>query len=234
MEPSLETPPDSPGGAPSAAPPTRPAAVLVDDLPAAPQASPSAADAATEAGPAPATPARPRPTRARPPVPARTTWPPGLRLPYNPNGREWRKPPHPAGAAGATSGRGGSAAYPASAVGTGTTPAQGGGPAVASADRPPLLSQATPVLRPGPAPPTFRAWLTPLGPAVAADEWLLVSDIFRSAHPRDANGAQALWRAFRELAVAAGYEARPAAEREFRSFIRSVFSSAAWLRCMLR
>jgi len=41
-------------------------------------------------------------------------------------------------------------------------------------------------------------------------------------------------RAFREFAVAAGYDARPAAERDFGSFIHSVGSSAAWLRCMLR
>jgi len=34
--------------------------------------------------------------------------------------------------------------------------------------------------------------------------------------------------------VAAGYDARPAADRNFGSFIRSVGSSAAWLRCMLR
>jgi len=69
---------------------------------------------------------------------------------------------------------------------------------------------------------------------VAADEWPLVSDVFQSAHPQDVNGAQAVWRVFREFAVAAGYEARPAAERDFWSFIRSVGSSAAWLRCMLR
>jgi len=34
--------------------------------------------------------------------------------------------------------------------------------------------------------------------------------------------------------MAAGYDARPAAERDFGSFIRSVGSSAAWLPCMLR
>jgi len=62
---------------------------------------------------------------------------------------------------------------------------------------------------------------------VAADDWPLVSHVFRSAHPQDVNGAQAVWRAFREFAVAAGYDARPAAERDFGSFIRSVGSSAA-------
>jgi len=69
---------------------------------------------------------------------------------------------------------------------------------------------------------------------VAADDWPLVSEVFRSVHPQDVNGAQAVWRSFREFAVAAGYDARPAAEGEFRSFIRCVGSSAAWLRCMLR
>jgi len=69
---------------------------------------------------------------------------------------------------------------------------------------------------------------------VAADDWPLVSDVFRSAHSQDVNGAQAVWRAFREIAVAAGYDAWPAAERDFGSFIRSVGSSAARLRCMLR
>jgi len=69
---------------------------------------------------------------------------------------------------------------------------------------------------------------------VAADDWPLVSDVFRSIHPQDVNGAQAVRRSFREFAVAAGYDARPAAERAFGSFIPSIGSSAAWLRCMLR
>jgi len=43
-----------------------------------------------------------------------------------------------------------------------------------------------------------------------------------------------VWRAFRELAVAAGYDARPAAERDFGSFIPSVGGRAGWLRCMFR
>jgi len=69
---------------------------------------------------------------------------------------------------------------------------------------------------------------------VAADDWPLVSEVFRSAHPQDANGAHAVWRALREFAEAAGHDARPAAERDFRSFISSVGSSTTWLRCMLR
>ena len=69
---------------------------------------------------------------------------------------------------------------------------------------------------------------------MAADDWPLVSDVFQSVHPQDVNGAQALWRSFREFAEAAGYDVRPAAERDFGSFIRSGGSSAAWLRCMLR
>jgi len=79
-----------------------------------------------------------------------------------------------------------------------------------------------------------RSWLASLGPAVAADDWPLVSDVFRSVHPQDVNVAQAVWRSFREFAVAAGYDARPAAERDFGSSIRSVGSSAAWSRCMMR
>jgi len=74
--------------------------------------------------------------------------------------------------------------------------------------------------------------MAPLGPAAAVADWPLVSDVFWSAHPQDANGTHAVWRAFREFAVAAGYDARPAAERDFGSFIRSVGSSAAWLRCV--
>jgi len=106
--------------------------------------------------------------------------------------------------------------------------------AVASADRPPFLGQVTPVLPSRPAPPAVRSCLAPLGPAVAAEDWPLVSDVFGSAHPQDADGAQALWRAFREFAKAAGYDARPAAERAFGAFICSGGSSAAWLPCMLR
>jgi len=74
--------------------------------------------------------------------------------------------------------------------------------------------------------------MAPLGPAAAVADWPLVSDVFWSGHPQDANGTHAVWRAVREFAVAAGCDARPAAERDFGSFIRSVCSSAAWLRCM--
>ena len=230
MEPSRATRPDSPSRASSAAPPTRSAADLVEAAPAAPLESPSAADAATEALPATSTQATPGPTRARPPIPARPTLPPGLRLPYDPNRREWRM----VGAAAATSGGGGAAASAASAVGAGTSPARGRGPTVASEERPPLLGQAAPVLPLRPAPNAVQAWLASLGPAVAADDWLLVSDVCRSAHSQHANGTHAVWRAFREFAAAAGYDARPTAEHEFGSFIRSVGSSAALLRCMLR
>jgi len=135
--------------------------------PVVPLESPSAADAASRVMLSPATPATSGPTRARPPVPARPTLPPGLRLPYDPNCREWWKPPRQAGAAAATSGGVGSAASPAAAEGSGTTPAQGGVPAVASADRPPLLRQAAPFLPMRPASPAVRSWLAPLGPAVA-------------------------------------------------------------------
>jgi len=43
-----------------------------------------------------------------------------------------------------------------------------------------------------------------------------------------------LSRAFKEFAKVAGYGTRPAAERDFAFFVRSVGDSAAWLRCMLR
>jgi len=234
MVPAPATPPDSPGGAPSAESPMRPGTDRAEVPPVVPLASPSAADAASRAMLSPATPSTPGTTRARPPVSARPTLPPGMRLPYDPNGREWRKPPRQAGAAAAASGGVGSAASPAAAGASGTTPAQGGVPALALADRPPLLGQAAPVLPLLPTSPAVRSWLASLGPPVAADDWPLISDVFRSVHSQDVNGAQAVWRSFWEFAVAAGYDARPAAERDFGSFIRSVGSSAAWLRCMLR
>jgi len=90
------------------------------------------------------------------------------------------------------------------------------------------------VLPPRPAPPAVREWLAPLGPVVAAADWPLVSNVFRSFHPQDAIGTHAVWRAFREFAAAAGYDARLSAERDFGSFIRCVGSSTAWLRCLLR
>ena len=98
---------------------------------------------------------------------------------------------------------------------------------LASAHRPPLLGWAAAVLPSRPASPAVRSWLAPLGPAVAAEDWPLVGDVFRSVHPQDGNGAQAVWRSFREFAVAVGYDARPAAESDFGSLIRSVGSSAA-------
>jgi len=226
MEPSPATPPDKPGGAPSAASRMRPGTDRAEVLPVVPQANPSAADAASGAMRSPSTPATPGPTRARPPVPARPTLPPGLRLPYDPNSREWGRPPPQAVAAAATSGGVGAAAPPAAARGSGATPAQGGVPVVASADWPPLLGQAAPALSSRPASPAFRSWLARLGRAVAVDDWPLVSDVFRSVHPQDVNGAQAVWRTFRKFAAATGYDARPAAERDFGSFISSVGGSA--------
>jgi len=231
---SPTTPPDSPVGAPSASPPARPAADPVKAPAAASPAGPSAVIVAPGAVPAPFTPATPGPTRARPPIAARPLLPPGLQLPYDPNGREWRKPLRPTSAAAATSGEGGAATPQASAGGAGPAPAPGGGPAVVPGDRPPLLGQAAPVLPPRPAPPAFREWLAPLGPVVAAADRPLVSNVFRSSHLQDAIGTHAVWRAFREFAAAAGYDARLSAERDFGSFIRSVGSSSAWLRCMLR
>jgi len=69
---------------------------------------------------------------------------------------------------------------------------------------------------------------------VASADWPPVSDVFLPAHPHDAGEAAAVWRAFNELAKVAGYGTRPAAERDFASFARSVGDSAAWVRCMLR
>ena len=87
---------------------------------------------------------------------------------------------------------------------------------------------------PQPAPPAVRAWLVSLGPIVTAAYWPLVSDFFRPAHPQHVIEMHTVWPILREIADAAGYSARPAAERDFGSFIRSFGSSAALLRCMLR
>jgi len=43
-----------------------------------------------------------------------------------------------------------------------------------------------------------------------------------------------VWLSFWEFAKAAGYDDRPAADRDFASFVRSVGGSAGWLRCILR
>jgi len=101
-------------------------------------------------------------------------------------------------------------------------------------ERPPLLGQTAPALPPLPAPPAVRARIAPLGPTVASADWPLVSDVFCQAHPHDAGEAAALWRAFKEFAKVVGHGNRPATERDFASFVRSVGDSAAWLRCMLR
>jgi len=184
--------------------------------------------------PAPALPSTPGPTGTGPAVLARPLLRPGLRLPSDRNGREWRELPHPAVTADATGGGGGAATFLASAADAGPAPSSGGGPAVVPQECPPLLGQAAPALLPRPAPPAVRAWLAPLGPVAAAANWPLVSDVsFRSAHHQDANGTHGVWLAFREFAAAAGYDARPATERDLRSFIRSVGGSAGWLRCML-
>ena len=98
--------------------------------------------------------------------------------------------------------------------------------------RPLLLGQAAPAIPQRPAPPAVRAWLAPLGPPVASADWQLVSDVFQPAHPRDTGGAHAVWRSFQEFAKTAGYDDRPAADRDFASFVRSVGGSAGWLRCM--
>jgi len=83
-------------------------------------------------------------------------------------------------------------------------------------------------------PPAVRAWLAPLGPPVATADRQLVSDVFQPAHPHNVTGAHAVWRSFRKFAKAAGYDSRPAADRDFASFVRSVSGSAGWLRGMLR
>jgi len=97
-----------------------------------------------------------------------------------------------------------------------------------------LLGQSAPALPPRPAPPAVRAWLVPLVPTVASDDWPLVSDVFLPTHPHDADEAAAVWPAFQEFAKVAGYGTRRATERDFDSFVLSVGDRAAWLRCMLR
>jgi len=82
--------------------------------------------------------------------------------------------------------------------------------------------------------PAVWEWLAPLGSTVATADWPLISDIFRPAHPHAAGEAFAVWRSLREFAKAAGYDAGPAAERDFASFVRSVDDRAGLLRCMLR
>jgi len=218
MEPSPATPPAGPIGAPSAAPPSCPSTAA---------AAPGSASAAV-APPASGPPGR------RPTVPVRPSVPPGMLLPYDSNGRESRKPPRPAGAAATASAGAESAACLAPAAGPGPAASSSGGPAVVPEERPPLLGQSAPALPPCPAPPAVRAWLAPLGPAVASADWPLVSDDFLPAHPQDAGEAAAVWRAFKDFATVAGYGTRPVAERDFAAFVHSVGDSAAWLRCMLR
>jgi len=157
-----------------------------------------------------------------------------MRLPYDPTGREWRKPPRPVGAAAAASAGAETAACLGCVAGPGPAPSSSGGPAVVPEDRPPLLGQLGSAHPPRPAPPAVRASLAPLGPTVASADWPLVSDVFLPAHPHDAGEAAAVWRAFKKFAKVAGYGTRPAAECDLASFVRSVGDSAVWLRCMLR
>jgi len=161
MEPSPVSLPAGPVGAPSAASPARPPASA-----AAPGAVPAPAVEATQgsAGNGPTLP-------VRPPVL------PGLRLPLDPNGREWRKPPRPAGAATTASAGGKVATSLVPAASAGPASSLGGGPAVVPEERPPLLGQAASALPPRPAPPAVRAWLAPLGATAATADWPLVSDV---------------------------------------------------------
>jgi len=101
-------------------------------------------------------------------------------------------------------------------------------------EHPPLLGQSAPALPPQLAPPAVRAWLAPLGPAVASADSPLVSDAFLPANPHDAGEAAAEFRALEEFVKVAEYCTQPATERDFASFVRSVGNSAAWLRCMMR
>jgi len=218
MKPSPATPPAGPVRAPSLAPPSSPSTAA---------AAPGSASAAV------ATPAS-GPPGCRPTVPVRPSLPRGMRLPYDPNGREWRKPLRPAGAAAAASAGAESAACLAPAAGPSPAASFSGGPAVVPEERPPFLRQSAPALPPRLAPPAVRAWLAPLGPAVAFADWPLVSEIFLPARPHEAGEAAAVWRVFKEFAKVAGYGIRPAAEHDFASFVRYVGDSAARLRCLLR
>jgi len=218
MEASLATPPAGPVGASSLMPASCPSTAVAAPGPV------SASATSTTSGP----PGRRLAVPVRPPVP------PGMRLPYDPNGREWRKPPHPEGAVAVAGTAAEAAMSPPLVIAAGPVPVPGGGSRSAPAELPPLLGQAAAALRPRPVPPAVRAWLAPLGPAIATADWPLVSDVFHLAHTQETNGAHAVWRSWRKFAKAAGYDARPAADRDFALFICSVGGSAGWLRCMLR
>ena len=156
-----------------------------------------------------------------------------MRLQYDPNGREWRKPPRPVGAV-VVAGPGAKATTsPVPVIEAGPVPAPSGGPASVPDELPPLLGQAAPALPPRLAPTAVRAGLAPLRPPVATAAWPLVSDVLQPAHPQDTGGAHAEWGSFRDFAQSAGYDDRPAADRDFVSFVRSVGGSAEWLRCIL-
>jgi len=119
-------------------------------------------------------------------------------------------------------------------IAAGPVPAPGGGPESVPEERPPLVGQAALALPPRPAPSAVQAWLAPLGPRVATAYWPLRSDAFQQAHRQDAGGAHAVWRSFRVFSKAAGFDDRPAADRDFAPFARSVGGSAGWLCCKLR
>jgi len=126
---------------------------------------------------------------ARPVGTTRPPLPPGLRLPYDPNGREWRKPPRPAGVASAA---------PADASVGGAPPEPGSGPAsyafpvfpaVLTPERPPLLGKVAPCLQPQAVPSAVRSWLVGRNAALVAADWPHVRDVFEAAPPRDASVA---------------------------------------------
>jgi len=110
----------------------------------------------------------------RPPLP------PGPRLPYDPYGREWRKPPRPAEAA---------ATAPLVADGGGVPAPPGPGPAspgVLPHERPPFLGQVASALPPRAGPFGVRTWLVGRNSTLAAAYWPHVRHAFEAAHPLDA------------------------------------------------
>ena len=112
-------------------------------------------------------PATPGPAGHLPAVPARPAEPPGMRLPYDPNGREWRKPPRPAGLVAAARVGGGDAAPPGPVPGSDLASSLIGSPAVVPVESRLTLGQDALALPPRPVAPAVREWLALLGAAVA-------------------------------------------------------------------
>jgi len=187
--------------------------------------------APSAAASAPAEPGARRTPVARPVGSTRPSLPPGLRIPYNLKMRERRKPPRPAGAASAA---------PAVANVCGSPPSPGSGPAgpavpdIPPPDLPSLLGQIASALPARAMPTAVRDWLLRREAALSAVDWPHDRDAFEAAHPRDAPIIASEVEAFWDFTSVAGYDARPAGERNFASLVRSVSACAEWIRRMPR